>query len=110
MNTKNSSNTNISRLDDVDAGALLDELRLRLATAQKEAAMAAQAAQFSPIEEAGQRIRAERKKQQLTLNDLCELSGIAYATLNKIEQGHPSARLDSVGNVARALGMKLWIG
>lgn len=72
--------------------------------------MATRAASFSPIEEAGLRIRAERKKQGLTLNELCELSGIAYATLNKIEQGHASVRLDSLGSVTRALGMGLWIG
>lgn len=97
-------------LDSIDADTLLGEIRKRLTGAQKDAAMATQSATFSPIEEAGQRIRAERKKQQLTLNDLCELSGVAYATLNKIEQGHPSVRLDSLMNVARALGMKLWIG
>lgn len=97
-------------LDDVDADTLLGEIRKRLTRAQKEASMSAQSTSFSPIEEAGQRIRTERKKQGLTLNDLCELSGVAYATLSKIEQGHPSARLDSVGNVARALGLKLWIG
>ena len=96
--------------DNVDADTLLGEIRKRLTRAQKEASMSAQSASFSPIEEAGQRIRAERKKQQLTLKELCELSGVAYATLNKIEQGHPSARLDSVVNVARALGIKLWIG
>ena len=110
MNKNGLSDTNASDLGKVDADALLDELRLRLTTAQKEAAMASLSAKFSPIEEVGQRVRAERKKQGLTLNDLCELSGVAYATLNKIEQGHPSARLDSLGSVARALGMKLWIG
>lgn len=110
MDKKPQSDTTIPGLRQVDADALLGELRLRLIMAQKEASMAAQSATFSPVEEAGQRIRNERKKQGLTLNDLCELSGVAYATLNKIEQGHPSARLDSLGSVARALGMKLWIG
>ncbi|MBQ0721710.1 MAG: helix-turn-helix transcriptional regulator [Gammaproteobacteria bacterium] len=97
-------------LERLDTEALLHEIHQRLSTAQKKASMAAQSVDFSPIEEAGQRIRAERKKQRLTLNELCDLSGIAYATLNKIEQGHSSARLDSLGNVAHALGMKLWIG
>ena len=105
-----SFHTNIGALDSIDTDDLLDEVRKRIAKAQKKVAMAEQSASFSPIEEAGQRIRAERKKQGLTLNDLCELSGVAYATLNKIEQGHPSARLDILGCVARALGMKLWIG
>jgi ribosome-binding protein aMBF1 (putative translation factor) len=106
----NDKPTDSKSLDSFDTDALMDEVRNRIVKAQKEAAMATQAASFSPIEEAGQRIRAERKKQGLTLNDLCELSGIAYATLNKIEQGHASVQLDSLGNVARALGMKLWIG
>jgi DNA-binding XRE family transcriptional regulator len=97
-------------LNTVDTEALLGEIHKRLATAQKAASMSAQSATFSPIEEAGQRIRMERKKQGLTLHELCELSGVAYATLNKIEHGHPSARLDSIVNVARALGIKLWIG
>lgn len=96
--------------DGVDTDALLDELRQRVLVAQREAAMAMQSATFSPIGEAGWRIRTERKKQGLTLHELCELSGVAYATLNKIEQGHPSVQLDSLGSVTRALGMKLWIG
>jgi DNA-binding XRE family transcriptional regulator len=94
----------------VNTEALLDEVRARLVRAQRDASMTLRSASFSPIDEAGQRIRAERKKQGLTLNALCELSGVAYATLNKIEQGSPSARLDSVVSVARALGMKVWIG
>jgi ribosome-binding protein aMBF1 (putative translation factor) len=102
--------TDSKSLDSFDTDTLMDEVKNRVVKAQKEVAMATHAASFSPIEEAGQRIRAERKKQGLTLNDLCELSGIAYSTLNKIEQGHASARLDSLGNVARALGMRLWIG
>ena len=106
----NTKSTDSNSLGSFDTDALLGEVRNRVVKAQKEAAMTTQAASFSPIEEAGQRIRDERKKQGLTLIDLCELSGIAYATLNKIEQGHASARLDSLGNVARALGMKMWIG
>lgn len=109
-NMKSSAITSVSTLEGIDTEVLLNEIRQRVTTAQKEASMAAQSASFAPIEDAGQRIRDERKKQGLTLNELCDLSGVAYTTLSKIEQGHPSARLDSVGNVARALGMKLWIG
>ena len=109
-NMESSNPTATSILEGVDTEVLLNAIRQRVATAQREASMAAQSANFAPIEDAGQRIREERKKQGLTLNELCELSGVAYTTLSKIEQGHPSARLDSVGSVARALGMKLWIG
>lgn len=89
---------------------LLTTLRQKFAQLQKSASLSAQAATLSPIEEAGQRIRTGRKEQGLTLTELSDLSDIAYVTLNKIEQGHPSARLDSLTSVANALGMKLWIG
>ena len=107
---RQASRTTPTSLEEADTDRLLDEIRRRVFAAQREAALAVQSAAFSPIEQAGQRIRAERKRQGLTLNDLCELSGVAYATLNKIEQGHPSARLNSVGKVACALGLTLWIG
>ena len=108
MNTKDSYSS--SPLANADISALLDELQTRVQQTQKDASLAMASSTFSPIAELGQRIRAERKKQGLTLNDLCELSGIAYATLNKIEQGRASARIDTVSRVAHALGMKLWIG
>lgn len=107
------SNLELSPTDDLsraDVETLLNEIRARVFKAQKEATLAGRAEVFSPIEEFGQRIRAERKKQHLTLNDLSELSGVAYATLSKIEQGHKGIRLDSISKVANALGMKLWIG
>jgi len=89
---------------------LLNEIANRYQQLKKEVSLARHAENFSPIYEAGERIRVERKKQKLTQTDLCDLSGVAYATLNKIEQGHPSVRLDSLDSVCRALGMKLWIG
>jgi len=103
-------NKNSLTASNIDTNALLDEIRQRVIDAEKAVAMAALSATLSPIEEVGQRIRAARKQQGLTLNDLCDLSGVAYATLNKIEQGHPSARLDSLASVTRALGLKLWVG
>ena len=101
---------NIGSQGRTDIDTLLEEVRTRFIQTQKEASLAMTSANFSPIEDAGHCIRIERKKQGLTLNDLCDLSGVAYATLSKIEQGHPSVRLDSLGHVTRALGMKLWIG
>lgn len=100
----------LEQLEQLDTEVLWEELHRRVLAAQKAAAIAAQSEAFSPIEEAGRRIRSERKKQGLTLNELCDLSGVAYATLSKIEQGHSSVRLDSLASVANALGLKLWIG
>lgn len=108
MNTEKSKDS--IRLDSFNTESLLAEVQKRLLEAQKNAALAQRAESFSPIEEAGPRIRAERKKQGLTLHDLCDLSGVAYATLNKIEHGHGSARMDNVNSIVRALGMRLWIG
>ncbi len=58
----------------------------------------------------GEMIRSARKKQKLTRQALCELSGVSYTTLNKIETGSVSVRMDIVINVAKTLGLGLWIG
>jgi len=62
------------------------------------------------IDKIGDVIRAARKNQRLTRKKLCELSGISYTTLNKIETGSVSVRLDIVINVVNSLGLNLWIG
>lgn len=62
------------------------------------------------IDELGKIVRAARITQGLTRQALCELSGVSYSTLNKIETGSVSVRLDIVINVVTTLGMKLWVG
>lgn len=89
---------------------LFNTLHQQVTELQRTASIAKQTQNLSSIEEAGQRVRAERKKQGLTLNELCDLSGIAYVTLTKIEKGTANIRLESLMSVANALGMKLWIG
>lgn len=93
-----------------DIDELLSALNQKVAELQRTASIADQTSNLSPIEEAGKRIRTERKKQGLTLNELCDLSGVAYATMTKVEKGTPNIRLESLICVANALGMKLWIG
>lgn len=97
-------------LADSSLDQLLEEVRRRHKAALTRASMADLAEELHPIQEAGKCIREARKKQGLTQTDLCDLSGVGYGTLNKIENGHPSVRLDVLLNVARALGLKLWIG
>ena len=101
---------NIENTAPADIDALLEGVRARFIQAQKEVSLSRVSTNFSSIDEVGSRIREERKRQGLTLNDLCDLSGVAYVTLNKIEQGHPSVRLDSLKTVTDALGMTLWVG
>lgn len=97
----------MSRQPDIDE--LLSALHQQVTELQRAASLAGQAT-LSPIEKAGFRVRNERKKQGLTLHALCDLSGVAYVTLTKIEKGIPNIRLESLISVANALGMKLWIG
>jgi DNA-binding XRE family transcriptional regulator len=93
-----------------DIDELFTALRQRVTELQRVASTTNQATNLSHIEEAGMRIRAERKKQGLTLNELCDLSGVAYVTLGKIEKGSANIRLESLINVTKALGLKLCLG
>ena len=58
----------------------------------------------------GDLIRHARKKQNLTKQALCELSGISYSSLHKIETGSISIRMDIALKLAKTLGLGLWIG
>jgi len=89
---------------------LLREVRRSYEEAKRQASLAEIASNLKRIEEVGPLIRYERKEQNLTLNDLCDLSGVAYATLSKLEKGNSSVRLDILNKVLNALGMKLWVG
>lgn len=51
----------------------------------------------------GQRLRAIRKTQRLTLKALSERSGVALSTLSKIELGQISVSYEKLAAVARAL-------
>ena len=62
------------------------------------------------IDKIGDVVRTARKNQGLTRKKLCDLCGISYTTLNKIETGSVSVRLDIVINVTNSLGLNLWIG
>ena len=55
-------------------------------------------------------IRDQRKKQRLTLQELSDLSDVAYSTLSKIENGETAIQLRSLNNVLDSLGLQLWIG
>lgn len=90
--------------------ALIDEVRQEYLELKKQAGLAETFAKFTPIDAIGPLIREQRRAQNLTLHDLCDLSGVAYATLSKLESGNPSARLDSLQKVLSALGLALYAG
>lgn len=55
----------------------------------------------------GTRIRAVRATRRLSQERLGELSGTDRQTINRIEQGHVSTRIDTLLRIARALDMPL---
>lgn len=67
-------------------------------------------ASAQPIEKFAKIIKEARKSQKLTMHTLCELSGVSYSTLSKIESGNRAVQLEILVKVAETLGLKIWIG
>ncbi len=89
--------------------ALVDKLRAEYLEAFKQARRTRDAMHLHSIDQMGVLIREQRKKQRLTLQQLADLSDVAYSTLSKVEKGDTAVRLQSLNNVLDALGLKLWI-
>ena len=62
------------------------------------------------IDRTGEVVRTARKAQGLSMQALCELSGVSYSTLSKVETGSVSIRLDVLMKIVKTLGLNLWIG
>lgn len=56
-------------------------------------------------EELGGRIKLLRQKEQMTLAELSERSGVAISTLSKIESGQSTGSVDTIFKIARGLGV-----
>ncbi|OQY35510.1 MAG: hypothetical protein B6241_01000 [Spirochaetaceae bacterium 4572_59] len=65
---------------------------------------------ISIIDDLPEILRKERKKQHLTLKGLAELSVVSYSTLVKLESGDDRVNLRTLKQVAKTLGIKLWVG
>jgi transcriptional regulator with XRE-family HTH domain len=57
--------------------------------------------------EIGDNIRAARTRAGLTQEQVAHQAGIERHTLNRIEQGHSSARLDTLILIADVIGVPL---
>jgi len=57
--------------------------------------------------EIGKRIREIRKAKKITLVELAELTGVAQATLSRIETGVMIGTIDSHQKIAKALGLSV---
>ncbi len=95
----------LSEFDD-----LLSQIRDEYRDAKRQASLSETASSLRPAEDIGLLVREERIEQGLTINQLCDLSGVAYVTLSKLERGASSARMDTLEKILGALGLKIWIG
>jgi transcriptional regulator with XRE-family HTH domain len=60
---------------------------------------------MATLEGRGGRLREQRERNILTLQELSELSGIHYTTISKLEAGVATARPSTVRKLAKALGV-----
>ena len=89
---------------------LIDELKAIYLETCRQNSHSGETPHLSSIEQMGALIRDQRKKQRLTLQELSDLSDVAYSTLSKIENGETAIQLRSLNNVLDSLGLQLWIG
>jgi transcriptional regulator with XRE-family HTH domain len=61
----------------------------------------------APSSQVGRKIRAYRKRQELSLNEVSRLTGIAASTLSAIELDKSSPTLATLMKIAAAFGMKV---
>jgi transcriptional regulator with XRE-family HTH domain len=54
----------------------------------------------------GEKLRQLRVKKALSLRALGEMTGVAFDTISKLENGHRPARLGTIRKLAEALGVE----
>jgi transcriptional regulator with XRE-family HTH domain len=54
----------------------------------------------------GERLRQLRVEKALSLRALGEITGVAFDTISKLENGHRPARLATIRKLAEALGVE----
>ena len=55
----------------------------------------------------GREVRSFRRQQGMTVADLAAVTGLSIGMLSKIENGQTSAGMDTLGRIARALGVSM---
>lgn len=63
----------------------------------------------SPATVIGSAIRAERKRQKLSQEELALVAGLGSRVIGEIENGKETARLDGVTRLLDALGLELQV-
>jgi transcriptional regulator with XRE-family HTH domain len=58
------------------------------------------------FEVAGERLRQLRVEKALSLRALGEITGVAFDTISKLENGHRPARLGTISKLADALNVE----
>lgn len=56
----------------------------------------------------GLRLKVQRKKTNLTLGELAEITGLTASFISQVERGKASVSLNSLHTLAEALGVPIW--
>ena len=59
------------------------------------------------VEQIGELIRSERKRQRILQQDLADLSGVSLHFLSNLENGKPTVEFQKVLLVLRTLGIEM---
>lgn len=58
----------------------------------------------------GEAVKAERKRQQLTQEELAQYAGVGANFISQLERGKPTAELEKTFHVLSALGLAVFAG
>lgn len=61
----------------------------------------------TPQRRFGEVVRAERKRQELTQEELADRAGISAVFMSDIERGVENVTLDTIAKLSKGLGVKL---
>ncbi len=100
----------MSKDADLSANQLLRQLSVKVAELESTVSLSNQATQFVPAGDVGRAIVKARQRQDMNQQMLAELSGVGIVTISKVENGHPSVKLETLLTIMNSLGLKLWVG
>jgi transcriptional regulator with XRE-family HTH domain len=62
---------------------------------------------LTPVETVGRLVLSEREALGLSTRELARLSGVAYPTISRIENGHGQPRLETLAKLSKVFGKSL---
>ena len=93
--------------DLMSASELIKALSEAIKAIESENNAKKRALSFIPMDDYAEIIVAERKRQNMTQQDLADIAGVSNSTIRKIESGKANPSLSAVLMITNALGMKM---